>query len=91
MKLTDKDKSYLLSIGYHQVDLATIEKIGKNIRCVLCFSEDNKPEIKLTQNQAIGILGRETFLSGIGRATFHQTAMRTTDSIKDIKVYFESK
>lgn len=91
MKLTDKDKKYLLSIGYHQVDLATIEKMGKNIRCVLCFSEDNKPEIKLTQNQAIGILGRETFLSGIGRATFHQSAMRSTDNIKDVRVYFNSK
>ena len=82
MKLTNKDKNYLLSIGYDNDDFTAIEDVTKNIKYSLFSTTDSeKPEIKLNQKQVIGMLGRETFLSGIGRATF------TIQRFVHLKVY----
>ena len=92
MKLTNKDKNYLLSIGYNNDDFTAIEDVTKNIKYSLFFTSDSKkPEIKLNQKQVISMLGRETFLSGIGRATFHQSAVRTSESLPNVAIYFERK
>jgi hypothetical protein len=92
MKLTNKDKDYLLSIGYKNEDFTAIEDATKNIKYSLCFASDSKkPEVKLNQKQAIGMLGRETFLSGVGRATFHNSAVRSSESLPNVSIYFERK
>lgn len=84
MKLTNKDKNYLLSIGYLNEDFAVIENTP--IRCELII---NDVSIKINQKEAIKILGRNNFLSGIGRSTFHGSAMRSTESLPhNISVYF---
>ena len=49
------------------------------------------PAIRLTQKQVIDMVGRETFLSGVGRATFHRTAVRTSDCLPNVAVYFEKR
>ena len=90
MKLTNKDKNYLLSIGYKNEDFTAIEDVTKNIKYSLHFT-CSKAEIKLNQKQAIGMLGRETFLSGIGRATFHNSAVRTIERLPNMAIYFERK
>lgn len=91
MKLTNKDKNYLLSIGYTNEDFTAIEDATKNIKYELFFMKENKAHIRLTQKQSIGMLGRETFLSGIGRATFHNSAVRTSESLPNVAIYFERK
>ena len=88
MKLTNKDKNYLSSIGYHNDDFDVIERISKSIKYELMSRQNKDISIKLNQKQAISLLGRETFLSGIGRATFHDSAVRTIDSKSDLAVYF---
>lgn len=92
MKLTNKDKDYLLSIGYLNEDLHIIEFTIKRMRYEMFFTTKKEiPAIRLTQKQVIGMLGRETFLSGAGRATFHSTAVRTSDSLPNVAIYFEKR
>jgi hypothetical protein len=88
MKLTNKDKNYLSSIGYHNDDFDVIERISKSIKYELMSRQNKNISIKLNRKQAISLLGRETFLSGIGRATFHDSAVRTIDSNPNLSVYF---
>ena len=92
MKLTNKDKDYLISIGYRNEDLHIIEFTIKRMRYEMYFTtKEMKPTIRLTQKQVIGMLGRETFLSGAGRATFHNTAVRTSDDLPNVAIYFEKR
>lgn len=92
MKLTENDRQYLISIGYLIEDLPDIEASAKNIRCELYFTNVGAcPPIKVSHKQAIAILGRKTFLSGIGRATFHSSAIRSSDSIRNAEIYFSNK
>lgn len=69
-KLTDKGNSILTKFGYPKEDLQQIERALKFV--VLEDEEQNK----LTEEEAIKMLGEEVFLSGIGRAAFHYTAGR---------------
>ena len=92
MKLTNKDKNYLIAIGYLTEDFNEIEKATRTMRYELfSIPEDSTPHIRMTQKQVIEMLGRETFLSGVGRATFHTTAIRSTESKPNMAVYFERK
>jgi hypothetical protein len=97
MKLTNKDKNYLLSLGYTNEDFTAIEDVTKNIKYELFFTKyalisiSAYPKIKLNQKQVIGMLGRETFLSGIGRTTFHSSAVRYSKVLPNIAIYFERK
>ena len=84
MKLTNKDKDFLLSIGYLNEDFAVIE--NTSIRCELII---NDVSIKISQKEIVKILGRNNFLSGIGRATFHGSAMcYIAESTPNVGVYF---
>ena len=84
MKLTNKDKNYLLSVGYIEEDFAVIE--NTSIRYELIIYDVS---IKISQKETVKILGRNNFLTGIGRATFHNSPMRHNESIPNIFVYFE--
>lgn len=83
MKLTNKDKNYLLSIGYIDEEFVVIE--NTTIRYELII---NDVSIKINQKEIIKILDRNNFLSGIGRATFHASAMRHIKNIPNVFVYF---
>lgn len=61
MKLTNKDKEYLIAIGYSDNDLTAIEDAIRNIR----YEAFDSIPINITQKEAIRILGREEFLSGV--------------------------
>ena len=84
MKLTNKDKDYFLSLGYKNEDLAVIENTSISYELVI-----NEVSIKISQKEIVKILGRNNFLSGIGRATFHASALRHIESIPNVFVYFE--
>ena len=83
MKLTNKDKNYLLSIGYKCIDFAVIESTSIRFELII-----NDVSIKISQKEIVKILGRNNFLSGIGRATFHASAMRHIESTPNVFVYF---
>jgi hypothetical protein len=92
MKLTNKDKNYLISIGYTNDDFSEIEFTSNimNYDLILIFKEKQKlhPQIRLTQKQAIGLLGRDKFLSGLSRATFHGSAVRSNEGLPNMEIYF---
>ena len=89
MKLTNKDKKYLLSIGYTENDFEQIGNIAKHTKYEMFTKEDESIVTTITQKKAIELLGRNTFLSGLGRTAFHQSAVRFTDDDK-ICVMFDS-
>ena len=79
MKLTKKDKEYLLSIGELEEDFRQIEMAcGKTVFTL--YKNRHKDGLenseKITQKKAIELLGRETFLNGISRSAFHYTSVR---------------
>ena len=90
MKLTNKDKKYLLSIGYTESDFEQIGNIAKHTKYEMFTKEDESIVTTITQKKAIELLGRNTFLSGLGRTAFHRSAVRFNDD-DTIYVIFEDK
>lgn len=84
MKLTNKDKKYLIAIGYSDNDLTAIEDAIRNIR----YEVFDSIPINITQKEAIRLLGREEYLSGVARATFHSSAVRHHQTMTNVVVYF---
>lgn len=81
MKLTIEDKEILTKWGYPESDFKQIEKaITKTIY--------ETKEGKITKEEALNILGKREFLSGIARSAFHWSACRNNE--KGQIVYFNS-
>lgn len=73
MKLTQKDKEYLRSIGEtEEEDINQIERAISKTK----FEYHGE---RISTKTAIGILGREIFLSGMQRSAFHLSAVRYAD------------
>ena len=91
MKLTNKDKKYLIRIGYNTEDFSLIEETTKHIKYeLLPNGNKSKRVFKLGQKKVIEILGRDAFISGLGRATFHWSAVRYTETQQGtISIYFK--
>lgn len=91
MKLTNKDKKYLLSIGYKEEDFLQIEETVKYIRYEMLPHEKSRFAFKLNQKEVLEILGRDLFINGLGRTTFHGSAVRYTETQQGnvISIYFE--
>ena len=69
MKLTSEDKKILTNWGYLEADFAQIERaINKTIYTM--------NGMKITADQTVEILGKETYLSGISRSAFHWSCGR---------------
>jgi hypothetical protein len=81
MKLTNKDKEMLINWGYKEEDLNQIERATTKTT----YEMNGK---KISINEALNVLGRETFLSGISRSAFHWSAGR--EDGKGQTVYFNS-
>jgi len=88
MKLTPEDKLLLKNWGNSDID---IEQISDAIRCTTytVYTGDSRRGRKISADTAVKMLGRREFLSGITRSAFHFTAVRTTNSGKQI--YFNSR
>ena len=74
MKLTKKDKQLLISIGYEKKDFLQIEQATSKT----VYEHYPKMGVgwKITMQEAIDILGKKEFLSGIARSAFHWSAIR---------------
>ena len=73
MKLTNTDKALLLEWGHPESDFQQIEEAFKKTKTK--YELGDKP---ISREDAISLLGREQYLSGISRSAFHYTAVRET-------------
>lgn len=91
MEFTDADKAYFLkqygNEKAFQEDLPYLMIWADRTRYEL-LKEDGSLDKRITRATAIRLLGREGWLSGILRSTFHWTAMRNLPNGK--MVYFDS-
>lgn len=83
--LTDEDKKILLDWGEEEKNFDQIELEANVCEYTQCFK--SKPDRKITRDEAIKILGRYEWLSGIHRTAFHWDCGRTRG---DRYVHFES-
>lgn len=81
MKLTEEDKAILREMGHEDSDFPQIEEATRRT----IYECDN---IRISCDEAIKLLGREEYLSGISRSAFHWSAVRVTWDGKSI--YFDS-
>ena len=84
MKLTKKDKEYLYNIGHSMEDVHHIEQC---IRYTKYKDENGK---LISRKTAIEKLGRETWLNGVSRSSFHWSAYKQNEDDTQ-GVYFDSR
>lgn len=75
--LDANDKRFLLKIGYQEKDFQQIQEAMKKKVTTYELIHMEKCN-RISREQAIAVLGRECFLSGLARSAFHWTACRTT-------------
>lgn len=85
MKLTNRDKEILRKWGHSEDDLKQIEEATRKTVYELNGKE------KISYHDAIKLLGREVFLSGISRSAFHWSALRYTEDGNDFVSFNSSK
>ena len=93
--LTKRDKAYLMKIGYLSCDLPYIERAAGSMKYEYwkthkAAGDTFHTEEKIDQERAIALVGKQAWLSGIGRACFHASAVRETKGSRKgcSQVYF---
>lgn len=86
MKLTKADRTYLREM--YQEDEQSINQIERTISKTIFSLGAEGGLRKISCKEAIEILGRELWLSGMRRSAFHMTCVRTIDG--GIHVHFDS-
>lgn len=84
MKLTKSDKEYFLRIGHNEDDLKQLEKATGKTKYTINYKD------KISTDKAIELLGREAYLSGISRSTFHRTAEQEIGNTENVVVFDSS-
>lgn len=69
MKLTNKQKKYLLELGYKTNDFSQIETA-----CKFCRIEKGVKNERITHRNFIKLYGKDNFLLFLARAAFHYTS-----------------
>lgn len=85
MKLTNRDKEILSVWGYSGEDIIQIEEATRKTVYELNGKE------RISYQEAIKLIGRKAFLSGICRSAFHWTASRYTKDKNDFVSFDSSK
>ena len=89
MKLTKADKEILLKMSVPANDFQQIESASRKTKYSLSKCGIGYGEKKISEKEAMEILGRELFLSGLRRSAFHWSAVRI-DNAGINKVFFDS-
>jgi len=84
MKLKKEDKKILKNLGVEEEDFNQIERAIKKTVYEL---KDKDGTREIAQEEALKILGREEFLSGISRSAFHWSSVRKNGGKT---IYFDS-
>ena len=82
MKITKEMEDYFLRVGHPKEDLRQLKKAIREVRLTLSDKKGWMDDEKISNEQAVKVLGMETFLSGISRAAFHATCSRDTKDNK---------
>ena len=80
--LNKQDKQTLIGLGHEVDDFKQIQQAGRSKKSKYYFvvEKDNKEtKEEITWQKALELLGHEQFLSGLGRASFHCSAVRYLD------------
>lgn len=85
MKLSNEDKEILRKWGHSEDDLKQIEEATRKT-----VYELNSKE-KISCQDAIKLIGRKEFLSGISRSAFHWSALRYTEDGNNFVSFDSSK
>ena len=85
MKLTNMDKKILCSWGHSEDDLKQIEEATRKTVYELNGKE------RISCQEAIKLIGRKEFLSGISRSAFHWSASRHTEDGNNFVIFDSSK
>lgn len=86
MKLTEEDKKLLLSWGFAEGDFRQIEEAMQKSK-----TKYKLGSVRISREEAIRLLGRREYLSGLSRSAFHYTAARSVPmSTTGETVYFDS-
>lgn len=83
-KLSETDINVLKALGYTNSDTSEIEAAVSKTHYIF-LDEMTGKKINITAAQARQFLGNDVFLSGIGRSTFHLSAIRDIDKYKSIR------
>lgn len=86
MKLTKIDKQILLDVGYLEEDMNQIERATTKTKYTL---DNGKEEVKISQLEAMELLGRSNYLISLGRSAFHWNTSIEIEGTKK-RVCFDS-
>ena len=81
MELTSEDKTMLLDMGHPESDLEQIAEAANKTTYEYHGS-------RISQKKALNLLGRRSYLAGIGRSAFHFSAVQFTP--QEEPIYFDS-
>ena len=87
MKLTKKDKEFLIQAGYEEKDFRQIERASAK---TFLYDDDSR---RISREKALEIISREDLISGYARSAFHWTALRAGENgsvLFDASRYFKS-
>lgn len=87
--LTEEDRNTLAGYGYPSTDFAQIEEAANRSTYTVEPKGENEERKAVNVWEVIDLLGRETFLSGIGRSAFHWNCGRDNPET-EVSVYFDS-
>lgn len=92
MKLTTEDLAVLMGIGYLESDLWQLKEAAKskNTKYTL-YENQNAKGKRITAEEAIRLLGRRVWLTGLGRSAFHWSACRTVEGSQRFILFDSSK
>lgn len=93
-KLTKVDINTLKKWGYSDEDIECIKYRLSYLRCYLYNYKDDTQK-RISRKDAINYIGRDNFLSGLGRCAFHWHAGRGVENTSyevsfDMSKYFKS-
>ena len=86
-KLTKADIELLMNWGYLKEDITDIQYRLPYLRCYL-YNEKDGSEVRISRKKAIELIGREQFLSGLGRCAFHWDALKIVEGT-NLSVFFD--
>lgn len=94
MRMSQKDVAFLYKIG--ETDEQDIQQISRAatktkyyVSALLSNGQPDTKERRISQKEAIAILGRERFLAGLDRSAFHWSATVESED-GTMLVYFDS-
>ena len=93
MRLSRKDVAFLYKIGEKdEQDILQISRAATKTKYYVSALSNGQPDTKerrISQKEAIAILGRERFLAGLDRSAFHWSATVESED-GTMLVYFDS-